>query len=84
MQRCQILLSSIERVKNFVRLVNQYPGQISIVSGPYVVDAKSIMGIFSLNLNEPVTVEMRDDVPSELMERLAPFSICADKPDQQA
>lgn len=84
MQRCQVLLSSIERVKNFVRLVNQYPGQISIVSGPYVVDAKSIMGIFSLNLNEPVTVEMRDDVPAELMERLAPFSICQNNPDQQA
>ena len=82
MQRCQVLLSSIERVKNFVRLVNQYPGQISIVSGPYVVDAKSIMGIFSLNLNEPVTVEMRDDVPAELMERLSPFSTCQNNPDQ--
>ena len=79
MRRCQVLLSSVDLVKDFVRLVNQFPGQISIVSGPYVVDAKSIMGIFSLNLNEPVTVEMKDDVPVELMERLAPFSICENK-----
>ncbi len=79
MQHCRVMLSSVKRVKDFVRLVNQFPGQINIVSGPYVVDAKSIMGIFSLNLNEPVLVQMREDVPAELMERLAPFSICEDK-----
>lgn len=84
MQRCQILLSSVERVKDFVRLVNQFSGQINIVSGPYVVDAKSIMGIFSLNLNEPVFVEMKEDVPAELMERLAPFFICEENQNNKS
>ena len=50
MNTFQILLSSINDVKNFVNTVSKYDYEIDLTSGRYVVDAKSIMGIFSLDL----------------------------------
>lgn len=47
-------LETIDKVKKFVNLVNQYDGEFDLVSGRYVVDAKSIMGIFSLDLSRPI------------------------------
>ena len=56
----KIRLSSIEDVRNFVELVRQFEGDIDLSSGRYVVDAKSIMGIFSLDLAKPLTVVIHD------------------------
>lgn len=56
----KIKLDSIEAVKNFVNKVNLYSGDIDIVSGRYTIDAKSIMGIFSLDLAKPLTVVIHD------------------------
>ena len=50
----KIRLSSIEDVRNFVEVVRQYEGDIDLASGRYIVDAKSIMGIFSLDLMNPI------------------------------
>ena len=50
----KIRLSSIEDVRNFVEVVRQYEGEIDLASGRYIVDAKSIMGIFSLDLMNPI------------------------------
>lgn len=47
-------LSSIRRVKDFVKITNEFDCDIDIISGRYVIDGKSIMGIFSLNLLEPL------------------------------
>ena len=56
----KIRLDSIDAVKNFVNKVNLYSGDIDIVSGRYTIDAKSIMGIFSLDLGKPLTVVIHD------------------------
>ncbi|MBE7026843.1 MAG: HPr family phosphocarrier protein [Ruminococcaceae bacterium] len=61
-----ISLSSINSVKNFVNTVNRYDFDVDLASGRYVVDAKSIMGIFSLDLSKPITLEAHcDDASAE-------------------
>ena len=58
MKEVKIFLGSIERVKNFVNEVSHLECDIDIVSGRYVIDAKSIMGIFSTDLSKPVNVRI--------------------------
>ncbi|HEX3037722.1 MAG TPA: HPr family phosphocarrier protein [Oscillospiraceae bacterium] len=58
MQTSTIMLSSIEAVKKFVTLTNQYDFVINLATDKYKIDAKSIMGVFSLDLSKPVTVEV--------------------------
>jgi phosphotransferase system HPr-like phosphotransfer protein len=53
-----IVLKSIVDVKNFVNITNRYDFDIDLESGRYTVDAKSIMGIFSLDLSKPITVHI--------------------------
>lgn len=65
MKTVQILLSSINDVKNFVNTVSKYDCEIDLTSGRYVVDAKSIMGIFSLDLSKPIKLEVYDDAAGE-------------------
>ena len=68
-----IMLSSINDVKNFVNIVNKYDYEIDLTSGRYVVDAKSIMGIFSLDLSKPIQVEIHDENCDDLYNELKPF-----------
>ena len=56
-----LMLSSINDVKDFVNIVCRYDFDVDLTSGRYVVDAKSIMGIFSLNLSKPIKVEVHSD-----------------------
>ena len=53
-----VLLSSINDVKSFVRAASEQPCDIDVVSGRYIIDAKSIMGIFSIDLAKPIRVEV--------------------------
>ena len=69
------MLKSIQDVKDFVRIVNDYPFDIDLSSGRYIVDAKSIMGIFSLDLAKPILVDSHTDKDQQLKERLRGF-IC--------
>lgn len=73
MKTFQILLSSINDVKNFVNIVSKYDYEIDLTSGRYVVDAKSIMGIFSLDLSKPIKVEVHNDACEDLMAELKPY-----------
>ena len=73
MQKCTVLLSSINDVKNFVNIVSRYDCDIDLSSGRYVVDAKSIMGIFSLDLSKPITVEIHSDNAGDLLDQLKPY-----------
>ena len=73
MKTFQVLLSSINDVKDFVNIVNKYDYEIDLISGRYVVDAKSIMGIFSLDLSKPIKVEIRNDACEDLLGELKPF-----------
>ena len=54
MKTVQISLNSIDKVKNFVNDLTKFNTDFDLVSGRYVVDAKSIMGIFSLDLSKPI------------------------------
>ena len=56
MKEIKILLSSINDVKKFVNVVSKYDFDVDLTSDRYVVDAKSIMGIFSLDLSKPISV----------------------------
>ncbi len=58
MGEVRIFLGTIERVKNFVNAVTRLDCDVDIVSGRYVIDAKSIMGIFSADLSKPVDVRI--------------------------
>lgn len=68
-----IMLSSINDVKNFVNVVNKFDYEIDLTSGRYVVDAKSIMGIFSLDLSKPIKVEIHSDDCAEITDELKGF-----------
>ncbi|MBQ2890776.1 MAG: HPr family phosphocarrier protein [Clostridia bacterium] len=68
-----VVLSSINDVKNFVNIVSKYDYEIDLTSGRYVVDAKSIMGIFSLDLSKPIKVEVHADDCADLAGELKPF-----------
>ncbi|MCH5207747.1 MAG: HPr family phosphocarrier protein [Oscillospiraceae bacterium] len=61
MKEYKILLSSINDVKEFVSITNDCPFEIDVISGRYAVDAKSIMGIFSLDLEKTLTVNVHGD-----------------------
>ena len=61
MKSFNISLKSITDVKDFVNIVNKYDFDIDLTSGRYVVDAKSIMGIFSLDLSKPIRVDVHTD-----------------------
>lgn len=52
--KVKILINTIDKVKNFANICSKQVFDIDLVSGRYIVDAKSIMGIFSLNLVEPM------------------------------
>ena len=71
MKTFTVLLSSINDVKNFVNVVTKF--DIDLASGRYIVDAKSIMGIFSLDLSKPINVEVHSDDCDQLLAELAPY-----------
>ncbi len=68
-----IRLNAIGDVKNFVNIVNKYDYEIDLTSGRYVVDAKSIMGIFSLDLTKPIKADIHSDSCDDLIKELKPF-----------
>ena len=73
MKEAVILLQSIEDVKDFNRIVALYEGDVDLVSGRYVIDAKSIMGIFSLDLSKPINIQIHGDDAEALIEKLNAF-----------
>lgn len=62
------------QVKAFVSVVQKYSYEIDLRSDRYVVDAKSILGIFSLDLSKPINVEIHSDDCDDLVAELAPFA----------
>jgi len=65
MQTVSIKLDTVEKVKGFVNTVAPLDGDFDLVSERYVVDAKSIMGIFSLDLGKPLTLKIHDAAAAE-------------------
>lgn len=75
MQSFKVSLDSIADIKTFVNIVSKYDFDIDLSSGRYVVDAKSIMGIFSLDLSKPIKVDVHGDEADKLVAELKGF-IC--------
>lgn len=61
MKSITLSLNSIEKVKKFVNIIGKYDGDFDLSSGRYKVDAKSIMGIFSLDLSAPLKLDIHND-----------------------
>ena len=74
MKTVKISLNSIDKVKSFVNDISKFDSDFDLVSGRYVIDAKSIMGIFSLDLSKPIDLNIHaDDNVEEIMEMLKPY-----------
>ena len=65
MKTVQISLNSIDKVKSFVSTISQFDYDFDLVSGRYVIDAKSIMGIFSLDLSKPIDLTVHAEGDAE-------------------
>jgi len=76
MKTVRISLNSIDKVKSFVNDITKFDNDFDLVSGRYVIDAKSIMGIFSLDLSKPIelNIHAEDDI-DEILSMLAPYII---------
>ena len=61
MKTVKISLNSIDKVKAFVNEVTKYDAEFDLVSGRYVIDAKSIMGIFSLDWSKPIDLNIHSE-----------------------
>lgn len=75
MKSVKISLSMAENVKKFVSIVNSYPYDLDLRSGRYLIDAKSLLGIFSLDLSKPVVLEVQEDNCDDLLKDLESFIV---------
>ena len=75
MKKFTVKLKSINEVKEFVSIVNDYPYEVDLTSGRYVVDTKSIMGIFSLDLTQSIDVAIHEEDADDLVAALVKFTI---------
>ncbi len=76
MKTVQVSLNTIDKVKSFVNNISKFDNDFDLVSGRYVIDAKSIMGIFSLDLAKPIDLNIHaSDNLDEILEVLAPYIV---------
>ncbi len=76
MTKVIININSIDRVKDFVNTISRFSNDFDLVSGRYVIDAKSIMGIFSLDLSNNLELNIQqDDNISEILNALKDFIV---------
>ena len=77
MSQIQVMLTSMEEVKNFVSLTNKYAFPIQMTTEKYKIDAKSIMGVFSLDLSKPINVVVESDAPEvqDFLAQVAQFQV---------
>ena len=75
MKTVKISLNSIDKVKSFVNALTKFDADFDLVSGRYVIDAKSIMGIFSLDLSKPIELRAHTDDSRDFMDQIADFLV---------
>lgn len=76
MKTVSISLNSIDKVKSFVNDLTKFDDDFDLVSGRYVIDAKSIMGIFSLDLSKPIDLNIHaTENLDQVLEVLKPYII---------
>ena len=74
MKETKIKLSNVQDIRNFVNEVILVDYDVDLVQGRYTIDAKSIMGIFSLNLRSPITLVAHTDNADEFFARIEKFA----------
>lgn len=75
MKTCNIMLNTINDVKKFVNIVSKYDFDVDLISGRYAIDAKSIMGIFSLDLSKPIKLNVHSDSCDAFIEEIKSFIV---------
>lgn len=75
MKTVDIRFPSIPDVHKFVNIVSKYDVDVDLASGRYIVDGKSIMGIFSLDLLKPVQLTVHSDDAEQLLEEIKPYIV---------
>lgn len=76
MKTVKVSLNSIDKVKAFVNDLTKFDADFDLISGRYVIDAKSIMGIFSLDLSKPIDLNIHaEDNVEEVLSILAPYIV---------
>ena len=75
MKSVQVRLINTDHVKHLVEIVEKVPYDVDMCSGRYVVDAKSILGIFSLDLSKPIRMDIYNDDCGELIQALQPYIV---------
>lgn len=76
MKTVKICLNSIDKVKAFVNDITKFDSDFDLVSGRYVIDAKSIMGIFSLDLSKPIDLNIHaDNEIDTILSVLSPYMV---------
>ena len=76
MKAVNIKLSLAENVKYFVNIANKYPYDLDLRVGRHVVDGKSILGIFSLDLSKPINLNIHaEENMEDILKVLAPYII---------
>lgn len=76
MKTVKISLNSIDKVKSFVNDVTKFDSDFDLISGRYVIDAKSIMGIFSLDLSKTIDLNIHsEDCVDQILETLKPYIV---------
>ncbi|MBQ8317013.1 MAG: HPr family phosphocarrier protein [Lachnospiraceae bacterium] len=70
----KVSLNSIDKVKSFVNDISGFNAEFDLVSGRYVIDAKSIMGIFSLDISKPIDLNIHTETETEdIMAAIKPY-----------
>jgi len=75
MKKTTVMLDSISAVKKFVNIVTAYDFDVDLASGRYAVDAKSIMGIFSLDLSKPIQLTAHTDDADKFFTEITEFIV---------
>ncbi|MBR3105524.1 MAG: HPr family phosphocarrier protein [Lachnospiraceae bacterium] len=76
MKTTQILIDSIDKVKSFVNEITKFECDFDLISGRYLIDAKSIMGIFSLDISKPIDLDIHvtdETEAAEIMKAIDPY-----------
>ena len=83
MYKATVHFETVVEAKAFVTASNEVDFKVELVSGPYIIDAKSIMGLFSLDFSQPIALRAycRDD-GSAFAEKIRPFLVAGDTDDE--
>lgn len=77
MREVKVLLETIEKVKAFVTIITGFDGDADLISGRYTVDAKSILGIFSMDLSNPLILQIHaeQDEAEKILESIKDYIV---------